>query len=56
MKTTDNGTLMVAVNAEESRLIDYIRRLQWGEIKIKVKRGKPVMVQESLRETKLTDD
>ncbi len=40
---------------EESRLVNVLRNIEWGEVKVVVKNGKPVMVTESLKDTKLTD-
>lgn len=38
---------------EEEKLIDFIRELKWGEINVKVKDGKPVMIRVPIKEVKL---
>lgn len=41
---------------EEKKLLDYIRELEWGEITVIVKAGKPVMITHPLKNVKLTDN
>jgi hypothetical protein len=40
---------------EEIRLIQFIRRLQWGKLELEVKKGLPVMIHRPVEDVKLTD-
>ncbi|MCL6557607.1 MAG: hypothetical protein K6U74_02170 [Firmicutes bacterium] len=43
----------IELSPEEEKLIDYIRKLGWGEFWVKVKAGKPVMIQQPLQNVNL---
>lgn len=40
----------------ERLLIMFIRQLGWGEVKIRVENGQPVLIQEAIRTYKLEEE
>ncbi|MEW5763008.1 MAG: hypothetical protein AB1776_07390 [Bacillota bacterium] len=40
----------------EKQLILFIRQLGWGEVKIRVENGQPVVIQEAIRTYKLEEE
>lgn len=40
----------------EKQLLLFLRRLGWGEVKIRVENGQPVIIYEAIRTCKLDDD
>lgn len=49
------GLTTMAVTAEEKRTIEYMRKLHYGVVTVKVKGGRPVMLTEAMKDVKLTD-
>lgn len=43
----------INLSPEEEKLIEYIRKLGWGEFWVKVKAGKPVMIQQPMQNVNL---
>jgi len=44
----------VDMNRAEWKLIEYLRKLQWGSVEITVQNGLPVIVKAAVQTTKLT--
>jgi len=44
----------VDINRAEWKLIEYLRKLQWGSVEITVQNGLPVIVKAAVQTTKLT--
>ena len=44
----------VDINRAELKLIEYLRKLQWGSVEITVQNGLPVIVKAAVQTTKLT--
>ncbi len=49
------GQNISSVGKEERRLIRYMRELNYGEIRLEIKNGKPVMIRKERADIKLTD-
>lgn len=41
---------------KEVQLLEYLRKLGWGEVKILVQNGEPVLIYESIKSMRLDDD
>ncbi|SFG55558.1 hypothetical protein SAMN05660649_01973 [Desulfotomaculum arcticum] len=50
----DNDKRKMLTNREK-QLIRFIRQLKWGEVKIKVENGQPVLIYEAIKTLKLGD-
>lgn len=41
---------------KEVQLLEHLRKLGWGEVKILVQNGEPVLIYESIKSMRLDDD
>lgn len=47
-----NNTQVMLSNREQ-KLLDFIRELGWGEVKVRIENGQPVLIYEAIRTLKL---
>jgi len=52
--TDDTNTARVISNREK-QLIKFIRELGWGEVRIRVENGQPVLIYEAIKTVRLDD-
>jgi len=45
----------LSLNNREKQLIKFIRELGWGEVKVRVENGTPVLIYEAIRTFKLEE-
>ena len=45
----------MSLNNSEKQLILFLRDLEWGEVKVRVEEGKPVMICEAIKTFKLVE-
>jgi hypothetical protein len=51
------GTVMVhCLSSREKQIIQFIRELGWGDIKIRVENGQPVLIYEAIKTVKLEEN
>lgn len=43
------------LNNREKQLIKFIRELGWGEVKVRIENGKPVLIYEAIKTLKLEE-
>ena len=53
MKDNERNTLPIALTAKESRIIEIIRSIEFGEVRVVVTDGVPVRVEEIKKSIKL---
>ena len=44
----------MSMTDEEKKLLEVIREIQWGQLTVEIKQGKPVMVHKAMQDIKLT--
>lgn len=44
----------MSMTDEEKKLLEVIREIEWGQITVEIKQGKPVMVHKAMQDIKLT--
>lgn len=52
---SDGGNAHRGLTEKEKQLILFIRELGWGDIKIRVENGQPVLIYEAIKTIKLED-
>lgn len=51
------GTVMVhCLSSREKQIIQFIRELGWGDMKIRVENGQPVLIYEAIKTIKLDEE
>lgn len=43
------------LSSKEKQIIQFIRELEWGDLKIRVENGQPVLIYEAIKTIKLED-
>ncbi|WP_027355720.1 MULTISPECIES: hypothetical protein [Desulfofundulus] len=51
----EGGTMQSFTN-REVQLIKFIRQLGWGEVRLRVENGQPVLIYEAIKTVKLEED
>ncbi|MBE3586243.1 hypothetical protein [Desulfofundulus thermocisternus] len=51
----EGGTMQSFTN-REMQLIKFIRQLGWGEVRLRVENGQPVLIYEAIKTVKLEED
>ncbi len=53
----DSGTTKSrSLTNREKQLILFLRKLDWGEVKVRVEKGQPVLITEAIRTLKLDEE
>lgn len=52
---TDDTTTARVLSNREKQLIKFIRELGWGEVRIRVENGQPVLIYEAIKTVRLDD-
>ncbi|MBE0466835.1 MAG: hypothetical protein IBX71_06380 [Candidatus Desulforudis sp.] len=45
-----------SLTEREKRLLEFMRRLGWGEVLLRIEEGQPVLIREAIRTYKLVDE
>lgn len=51
----DETTASRVLSSREKQLIKFIRELGWGEVRIRVENGQPVLIYEAIKTVRLDD-
>ncbi|MFZ5650001.1 MAG: hypothetical protein ACOY4I_03990 [Bacillota bacterium] len=51
----DEVSILRSLSNKEKQLIQFIRELGWGDMKIRVENGQPVLIYEAIKTIKLED-
>lgn len=52
---SDDNTVSRILSNREKQLIRFIRELGWGEVRVRVENGQPVLIYEAIKTVRLDD-
>lgn len=52
---TDEASILRSLSNKEKQLIQFIHELGWGDMKIRVENGQPVLIYEAIKTIKLEE-